>query len=50
MAGHLMSRGKIDAVVVGVDRVTANDDVANKIGTYMVAVLAHRRRIPLFTL
>ncbi len=48
MAGHLMARGEIDAVVVGTDRVAANGDVANKIGTYMVAVLAHRHRIPFY--
>lgn len=48
MSGHLMSRGEIDAVVVGTDRVTANGDVANKIGTYMVAVLAHRHNIPFY--
>jgi methylthioribose-1-phosphate isomerase len=48
MAGHLMARGEIDAVVVGTDRVASNGDVANKIGTYMVAVLAHRHRIPFY--
>jgi len=48
MAGHLMSRGEIDAVIVGADRVAANGDVANKIGTYMVAVLAHRHGIPFY--
>ena len=48
MSGHLMSRGEIDAVIVGADRVTANGDVANKIGTYMVAVLAHRHNIPFY--
>lgn len=48
MAGHLMARGEIDAVVVGTDRVAANGDVANKIGTYMVAVLAQRHRIPFY--
>jgi methylthioribose-1-phosphate isomerase len=48
MAGHLMSRGEIDAVIVGADRVAANGDVANKIGTYMVAVLAQRHRIPFY--
>jgi methylthioribose-1-phosphate isomerase len=48
MSGHLMSRGDIDAVIVGTDRVAANGDVANKIGTYMVAVLAHRHRIPFY--
>ena len=48
MAGFLMSRGEIDAVIVGTDRVAANGDVANKIGTYMVAVLAQRHRIPFY--
>jgi len=48
MAGHLMSRGEIDAVIVGADRVAANGDVANKIGTYMVAVLAVRHGIPFY--
>jgi len=48
MSGHLMSRGEIDAIVVGADRVASNGDVANKIGTYMVAVLAHRHNIPFF--
>jgi methylthioribose-1-phosphate isomerase len=48
MAGHLMSRGEIDAVIVGADRVAANGDVANKIGTYMVAVLAQRHQIPFY--
>jgi methylthioribose-1-phosphate isomerase len=48
MAGHLMSLGEVDAVVVGTDRVAANGDVANKIGTYMVAVLARRHGIPFY--
>jgi len=48
MAGHFMSRGEIDAVIVGADRVAANGDVANKIGTYMVAVLAQRHGIPFY--
>ena len=48
MSGHLMSRGDIDAVIVGADRVAANGDVANKIGTYMIAVLARRHRIPFY--
>ncbi|MCM2253862.1 MAG: S-methyl-5-thioribose-1-phosphate isomerase [Ramlibacter sp.] len=48
MAGFLMSRGEIDAVIVGTDRVAANGDVANKIGTYMVAVLARRHGIPFY--
>ena len=48
MAGHLMKQGEIDAVVVGTDRVAANGDVANKIGTYTKAVLARRHRIPFY--
>lgn len=48
MSGHFMSKGEIDAVVVGTDRVAANGDVANKIGTYMVAVLAKRHSIPFY--
>jgi methylthioribose-1-phosphate isomerase len=48
MAGHFMSRGDVQAVIVGADRIAANGDVANKIGTYMVAVLAHRHRIPFY--
>ncbi len=47
-AGFLMSRGEIDLVVVGADRIACNGDVANKIGTYPVAVLAHRHRIPFY--
>jgi methylthioribose-1-phosphate isomerase len=47
-AGFLMSRNEIDAIVVGADRVAANGDVANKIGTYTVAVLAHRHGIPFY--
>ena len=48
MAGFMMSRGEVDVVVVGTDRVAANGDVANKIGTYMVAVLAQRHHIPFY--
>lgn len=48
MSGYLMSKGEIDAVIVGTDRVAANGDVANKIGTYMVAVLARRHGIPFY--
>ena len=48
MAGHLMHCGDIDAVIVGTDRVASNGDVANKIGTYMVAVLAKRHNIPFY--
>ena len=47
-AGHLMSRSEIDGVIVGADRVAANGDVANKIGTYSVAVLAQRHGIPFY--
>ncbi len=48
MAGHLMSRGEVDVVLVGADRIAANGDVANKIGTYMLAVLAQRHAIPFY--
>jgi methylthioribose-1-phosphate isomerase len=48
MIGYLMQRTKLDAVVVGADRVAANGDVANKIGTYTIAVLAHRHQIPFY--
>jgi methylthioribose-1-phosphate isomerase len=48
MAGHFMSRGKVDLVVVGADRIAANGDVANKIGTYSLAVLAHENGIPFY--
>jgi methylthioribose-1-phosphate isomerase len=48
MAGYMMARGEVDAVVVGTDRVAANGDVANKIGTYMVAALAKRHNIPFY--
>jgi methylthioribose-1-phosphate isomerase len=48
MAGHFMSRGKVDLVIVGADRIAANGDVANKIGTYSVAVLAHENGIPFY--
>jgi methylthioribose-1-phosphate isomerase len=47
-AGHLMSRGEIDLIIVGADRVAANGDAANKIGTYTVAVLAQRHAIPFY--
>jgi methylthioribose-1-phosphate isomerase len=48
MAGYLMARGTIDLVVVGSDRIAGNGDVANKIGTYSVAVLAHEHGIPFY--
>jgi methylthioribose-1-phosphate isomerase len=48
MAGHLMQRGQVDLIVVGADRVAANGDVANKIGTYTLAVLAARHGLPFY--
>ena len=48
MAGHVMKNGQVDAVVVGADRIAANGDTANKIGTYMVAVLAKQHNIPFY--
>jgi len=48
MAGHFMQKGEIDCVVVGADRIAANGDVANKIGTYSVAVLAKENGIPFY--
>jgi methylthioribose-1-phosphate isomerase len=48
MAGHLMSRGEVDLVIVGADRIAANGDTANKIGTYTLAVLAQRHRLPFY--
>jgi len=48
MAGYLMSKGEIDGVIVGADRIAANGDVANKIGTYTVAVLAREHGIPFY--
>ncbi len=48
MAASLMAQGKIDAVIVGADRICANGDIANKIGTYGVAVLAQYHNIPFY--
>lgn len=48
MAGYLMSKGKIDVVIVGADRIAKNGDVANKIGTYSLAVLANFHNVPFF--
>ena len=48
MAGAMMRLGQVDLVVVGADRIAANGDVANKIGTYSVAVLAHEHGIPFY--
>ncbi len=46
--GHLMMRGQVDAVIVGTDRVTANGDVCNKIGTYLKALAAHDNDVPFY--
>jgi methylthioribose-1-phosphate isomerase len=48
MAGFLMQRGEVDLVIVGADRIAANGDTANKIGTYPLAVLARAHGIPLY--
>lgn len=48
MAGYMMAKGKIDAVVVGADRIAGNGDAANKIGTYSVAILAKYHNIPFY--
>lgn len=48
MAAHFMAEGRVDVVLVGADRVAANGDVANKIGTYGLAVLAKKHRIPFY--
>jgi methylthioribose-1-phosphate isomerase len=48
MAGYFMNREKVDCVIVGADRIAANGDVANKIGTYSLAVLAKENKIPFY--
>jgi len=48
MAGHLMSKGRIDLVIVGADRIALNGDTANKIGTYSIAVLSKFHNIPFY--
>ncbi len=48
MAGHLMAKGEIDVAVTGADRIAANGDVANKIGTYMVATMCRRHDLPFY--
>jgi methylthioribose-1-phosphate isomerase len=48
MSGHFFQQGKFDAVVVGADRIAANGDAANKIGTYTVAVLADAHKVPFY--
>ena len=47
-AGSLMADGEVDCVIVGADRIAANGDVANKVGTYALAVLAHHHGIPFY--
>jgi methylthioribose-1-phosphate isomerase len=48
MSGSLMQAGKVDMVVVGADRIVANGDTANKIGTYNLALVAHAHKIPFY--
>ena len=48
MAGHFLKSGEVDCVIVGADRIAANGDVANKIGTYMVGIAAHENNIPFY--
>ncbi len=48
MVGHFLKTGQVGAVVVGADRIAANGDTANKIGTYSIAVLAHEHEVPLY--
>ncbi len=48
MVGHVMRSGMVDAVVVGADRIASNGDVANKIGTYTISVLAKTHGIPIY--
>ncbi|NLC72090.1 MAG: S-methyl-5-thioribose-1-phosphate isomerase [Desulfuromonadaceae bacterium] len=48
MAGHLMARGEVDCVIVGADRIAANGDTANKIGTYTLAVLCKEHHLPFY--
>ena len=50
MAGYVMSQGKVNKVIVGADHLAQNGDIANKIGTYQLAVLAHHFRIPFYVL
>ena len=48
MAGHFLKSGEVDCAIVGADRIAANGDVANKIGTYMVALAAHENNVPFY--
>ena len=47
-AGHLLAAGEVDCVLVGADRIAANGDTANKVGTYPLAVLASRHEVPFY--
>lgn len=47
-AGHFLHRGEVQAVLVGADRVAANGDLANKVGTYMLALAAHENHVPFY--
>ena len=49
MAGYFMKMGKVDCVIIGADRIAANGDTANKIGSYTLAVLARENNIPFYT-
>jgi len=46
--GHLLTKGKVDCIIVGADRIAANGDTANKIGTYPLSVLARKHRVPFY--
>ena len=48
MAGYVMNKGMVDAIIVGADRIAGNGDTANKVGTYTLAVLAKENSIPFF--
>ncbi|MFY9557513.1 MAG: S-methyl-5-thioribose-1-phosphate isomerase [Blastocatellia bacterium] len=48
MAGHFLKSGEVNCVIVGADRIASNGDVANKIGTYMVAIAAHENNVPFY--
>ncbi len=48
MVGHFLKTGKVGAIVTGADRIAANGDTANKIGTYQIAVLAKENNVPFY--
>jgi methylthioribose-1-phosphate isomerase len=48
MAGYFLSRGEIDCIIIGADRIAANGDIANKIGSYTLAVLAMENGVPFY--